>query len=1267
MNRILLTVIFLIVTVATSIAATYYVSPDGSDAQSGLGPENDQAMKTLQAAVAKLDPGDTLAIRSGVYRETIVFPKSGTSEKPIVVQNYNGEKVVVSGCEPLTGWTRHEGNIWKAPMPWTLGLGRNQLFEGDEVLIEARYPNKPAPNLGMFVSDLSRLWPTYGDFSIPNPKDEPGKIVGDLLKDHPVDHWKGAIYQGNHYAGWCMQTGVIESSAPGEIHVGKDRTKGWWFAPAYGGGYSPEEGRGQIVGHPNALDVPGEWCWKEDTIYLIPLNGQNSEPRNIEAKRRQLAFDLSNREHLRINGIDVHAASVRMDGSACCSFDRCRFSYISHFLHHYHMGQIEEGKDTIKSGETGIFVGGRDNAFTNCSVRFSAGAGFHLRGYHHTIHNCLIDEISYTAHYCNAVTDAVSDFAADENFLVGGHIISCNTMRNGGRHFFNYHGNGTSTASRDRRPMDYMTTLFVHNHLYNGMLLTKDAGFLTGYYCSGGTLDGLNSQLAYNVMHDCYDIFAMRINVLGIVYLDAGTCNVDPHHNLLWAAPGSLQRGLWFNTACVGINEHDNLFHPNFTRNCSQLVPEDFPNGKPFRFGHDFDNPPPIPVWPPLEKKPLALSGQLPETLHTEEVDFDAGWTTAILRFATTNGLLNTDRQDRRPPRHKKSTDPLVFEATTNDGVQEGVRTQWTFAHSLKNGAWIKYADVPLGDGYEEIHVVYGHTNDKPRRIEIHLDGETGPVVGTVVLPKTDVPRDRFTQVYNEAFGKISTNATGTHDIFFVFLSDDDESVCEFEYARLSRYRGRIPLRKNDVVLELRAGGKDGEKIGEFRPRPTGGESRDFVAKLLPTKGKQPLFIVCRSDTDTPVGTIDGLTLQKSTPWTSVEIPQTTMRLPPPTHPPQSKPADLYKKSNVSRPIFVAQEKGAGESVVVLLDKSFDGEKSYAKPSRAEIVHDKTNLYIEVESPLTKPLDLKRRLVWGSVDGVGVMFRKVDFSGGEGTPATNLYGFPNGFCEVPKGVEYRAEITDDSWKARWTIPFASVKIEPSTSDSVVLFNISVRKPAENAWSCLADQERSGFLVFPAFSPSAKGDFPTKNLQLWFDASDPESIVKDEQGRVSLWKDKSGNRRDAVQKSEGNRPIFTEKGINTLSALTFDEKRRTFFEVPDLSDSQMTATIFAVISNTEENAEVNHDARILTTSDGKAEDYRVGIALTTPGMEIGGPRIKTQTVADRWAKSVRIGCFSPWQQTFFKGQIGEILFFDRKLEQDESDLVRIYLTTKWNLW
>ena len=101
--------------------------------------------KPIQAAVDKLQPGDTCLILGGTYRETVVFPRSGKPGGPLPSNRTKGQKVMVSGCEAVTGWTRHKDNIWKAPMNWTLGLGRNQVFDGSGVMIEARYPKAPSP------------------------------------------------------------------------------------------------------------------------------------------------------------------------------------------------------------------------------------------------------------------------------------------------------------------------------------------------------------------------------------------------------------------------------------------------------------------------------------------------------------------------------------------------------------------------------------------------------------------------------------------------------------------------------------------------------------------------------------------------------------------------------------------------------------------------------------------------------------------------------------------------------------------------------------------------------------------------------------------------------------------------------------------------------------------------------------------------------------------------------------------------------------------
>ncbi|OGV75212.1 MAG: hypothetical protein A3K18_14160 [Lentisphaerae bacterium RIFOXYA12_64_32] len=1304
-------------------SATYYVAPGGSDANTGLGAKDTETLKTIQAAVDKAQPGETILVRGGTYRETVVFPRSGAADKPITVKPYKDEKVVVTGCDPVSGWTVHDAakGIWKAPMPWTLGLGRNQVFVNGAVMIEARHPNTPAPGLEMYVSGLSPLWPTFGEFSIPKEtgKEQPGRIVSKLLDGQPDDYWKGACYYGVHYEGWSSQTGVIESSKAGEFMVG-DRTRTWWFTGKHAG---IEDGRGMIVGHMNALDQPGEWHRQDNTLYLIPPAGVDPATAAVDAKKRQLAFDLSGREHIRISGLDIHAASMRLQDAAYCVVDGCRLDYISHFTRFYDIGQIENGRDTIKSGETGIFIGGHDNAFLNCSVRISAGTGFYVRGYHHTIHNCLIDEVSYTSHYLNAITDAVSDFNDYENFLVGGHVITFNTMRNAGRHFFNFYGNGPSTASRDRGPMDYMATLLAHNHLYNGMLQTRDAGFLTSYYASGGTLDDLRSQVAYNVLHDCYDIAGIRWGVIGMIYLDNGSRDVDVHHNLLWAAPGSHQRALWFNPPNTNIGHHDNVFHGLFTRTCAELTPDDFPNGKPFRFGHDFEDPPPLPQWPQLDSSPIGAESctvqpggvakiatgltnlKDGDSFSLGDIDFGQGWQSIVMRFASDVKEMNTDRSQRAGPRHLKATDPLALEARDRNGG-EGLTQVWTVFRAA-NGGWMRFDKVPLGDGYRRFRAIYGTTSALPRRIEVHLDAKDGPLVGTAPLEQTDIPRRGSIQTFKEAVGDITDTATGTRDVYFVFVSDDGKPVAEFEYFRFERCRGRIELQKNDVRLELRLGSKDGERIGEFFPRCTGGDAefRQMVAKLEPAQGLQPLFVVVRSALPGPIGAIAGFSLQKAhqpVDWTGIGIEPRRRMLglggyvfPEPTNRPCAKPADQYAQATASRPSCRATRLASRPVLdgdlsewtgrALPLTQSLEGGAFPESPSLVWFGYDDEALYVAAKNPLggAKPGNVASHR-WRDTDAMEIVLQ--DAGATPPGPIISLHGWPDGYCRSPEqagvpadvarrlgaAVTYKAAVGADAWTCEWRIPFAACAFTPRTAPMLAC-NLSVRNAARNTWRIWSiaggdtcDTANGGTVVFAADS-AALLDSVRNGLEVWLDAADADTVEKDEAGKVSAWKDKSGKGRNATQAAPEFRPLYSADGLGGRPALKFDDTAQTRLELPDLSDQKITATIFAAFSNPEPGLPANQHPRLFTASNGKEYDYLIGLCANIPGAETGGPRLMVTECKDRWAQNVRVGCFSPMYQTFLKGCISEILVYNRALTRAEQDKVRIYLISKWDLW
>lgn len=104
--------------------ATYYVAPDGDDANAGT---ISAPFKTLQHArdvvrtVNDNMTGDiNVYLRGGTYpvSSTIGFTSadSGTNGHHVMYAAYPGEKPVLDGGVQVTGWTQHSGNIWKATL-----------------------------------------------------------------------------------------------------------------------------------------------------------------------------------------------------------------------------------------------------------------------------------------------------------------------------------------------------------------------------------------------------------------------------------------------------------------------------------------------------------------------------------------------------------------------------------------------------------------------------------------------------------------------------------------------------------------------------------------------------------------------------------------------------------------------------------------------------------------------------------------------------------------------------------------------------------------------------------------------------------------------------------------------------------------------------------------------------------------------------------------------------------------------------------------------
>ncbi len=96
----------------SSTGVTYYV--DGANGiNTNNGTSANTAFKTIAKALTMIAAGDTVLIRKGLYRESLISPVSGTKDKPITFGSYGDGEVILDGSNKTGIWTKVSGSIWK--------------------------------------------------------------------------------------------------------------------------------------------------------------------------------------------------------------------------------------------------------------------------------------------------------------------------------------------------------------------------------------------------------------------------------------------------------------------------------------------------------------------------------------------------------------------------------------------------------------------------------------------------------------------------------------------------------------------------------------------------------------------------------------------------------------------------------------------------------------------------------------------------------------------------------------------------------------------------------------------------------------------------------------------------------------------------------------------------------------------------------------------------------------------------------------------------
>ena len=287
------------------------------------------AIRAMSRSGGLPDGGVRVRLAGGLYRlaEPLILTPAdgGTKTRPIVYEAAAGQRPILSGGRPVTGWKRARrealANLWTVELP-DVKAGRwyfRQLFADGRRLRRARLPNdghfKTAGPLSKFAERARGRWGGYrGTRNL--RREHPDAYCGFAYRRGDIKDWSdGSNAEILTFHSWecSWQTIRAVDEANSEVHLNTPCR--------YPIGFFSNHCRYRVENVRAALDAPGEWMLDRKTGVLSYLARAGQDPSKMsfvapaierlivlagEAKSKRFI------EHVTLRGLSLRHAQYPM-------------------------------------------------------------------------------------------------------------------------------------------------------------------------------------------------------------------------------------------------------------------------------------------------------------------------------------------------------------------------------------------------------------------------------------------------------------------------------------------------------------------------------------------------------------------------------------------------------------------------------------------------------------------------------------------------------------------------------------------------------------------------------------------------------------------------------------------------------------------------------------------------------------------------------------------------------------------------------------------